>query len=351
MIVDKYEIRFFPVGNSSKGGDAILLRLYDTEGDLCVIVIDGGYTDDGQAILDYLTQLGIGRIDLVVNTHPDEDHILGLITIFSDENIEIGELLMNRPWLDANLKVSYFKDGRITENSLNNRITDKFKKAYELEQLAIKKIGEENIIHPERGMIYRDMLFILGPSSELYNRHLLASDKTPVVEGMNSRKFSLRKLNFVRYIKGTFVKWIFGEQTSDINETSLVMYLDLNDHKFLFTGDAGQDGLKEALDFYETHNGCKASDFTHMQLPHHGSRKNMNPTLIQRIGSHDYFISCPPNGFDEGHPSKRLINKILSIYPSAKVYSTQGNWLSHYRGLNLGCQPASYYRVFDEIDE
>lgn len=351
MIIDKYEIRFFPVGKTSKGGDAILLRLYDAQDNCCVIVIDGGYTDDGQAILDYLAELGIDRIDLVVNTHPDEDHILGLITIFNDENIEIGELLMNRPWLDANLKVSYFKDGRITENSLNKRLTEKFKKAYELEQIAIEKIGEENIIHPERGMTFKNVLTILGPSTQLYRKHLLASDKTPEVEGLSSRKFSLKKLNFVRYIKGTFIKWIYGEQTSDINETSIVLSLDLGDHKFLFTGDVGQDGLKEALDYCETLHGCKATDFTHMQIPHHGSRKNLNPTLIKRIGAKYYYLSCPPDGFSEGHPSKRLLNKIHEIYPDADIYPTQGSWLSNYKNLKINCKPAKKYGIFDEIDE
>lgn len=351
MIVDKYEIRFFPVGKTSKGGDAILVRLYDAQDNRVVIVIDGGYTDDGQAILDYLAELGIDRIDLVVNTHPDEDHILGLLTIFNDDKIKIGELLMNRPWHDADLKVSYFKDGRITENSLNKRLTDSFKKAYELEQLAIKKIGAKNIVHPERGMVYGNVLTILGPSSTLYKRHLLASDKTPAVECLSSRTFSLKKLKFVRYIKGTFIKWIYGEQTSDINETSIVLGLDLNDYKFLFTGDVGQDGLKDALDYYEAHNGCYASDFTHIQIPHHGSRKNLNPTLLKRISAKIYYISCPPEGFGEGHPSKRLINKIHELFPGANIYPTQGCWLSSYKNIKLDCRPAKSYGVFDEIDE
>lgn len=351
MIIDKYEIRFFPVGKTSKGGDAILLRLYDAHDICCVIVIDGGYTDDGQAILDYLSELGIDRIDLVVNTHPDEDHILGLLTIFNDENIEIGELLMNRPWLDANLKVCYFKDGRITENSLNKRLTEKFKKAYELEQLAIEKIGEENIIHPERGMTFNNVLTILGPSTQLYRKHLLASDKTPEVENLSSRRFSLKKLNFVRYIKDTFIKWIDGEQTSDINETSIVLSLDLGDHKFLFTGDVGQDGLNEALDYYETLHGCQATDFTHMQIPHHGSRKNLNPTLLKRIKAKHYYVSCPPDGFSEGHPSKRLMNKIHELFPDAKIYPTQGRWLTNYKNLKIDCKPAIIYGIFDEIDE
>lgn len=351
MVVDKYEIRFFPVGKSSKGGDAILIRLYDAQNNLCVIVIDGGYTEDGQAILDYLLELGVTRIDLVVNTHPDEDHILGLLTIFEDENIEIGELLMNRPWLDADLKVSYFKDGRITENSLNKLLTEKFKRAYELEQIAIKKIGEKNIVHPERGMTYQNVLTILGPSEGLYRKHILASDKTPDVKGLSARSFSVKKLNFIRYIRGTFVKWIYGEQTSDINETSIVLCLDLNDHKFLFTGDVGQDGLQEALDFCETLNGCKASDFTHMQLPHHGSRKNINPTLLKRIDAQYYYVSCPPDGFSEGHPSKRLINKIHELKSNASIYPTQGRWLSNYHNLKIACKPATTYGVFDEMDE
>lgn len=351
MKVDKYEIRFFPVGKTSKGGDAILIRLYDAQNNCCVIVIVGGYTDDGQAILDYLSELGIGRIDLVVNTHPDEDHILGLLTIFNDEKIEIGELLMNRPWLDANLKVSYFKDGRITENSLNKRLTEKFKKAYELEQLAIEKIEEDNIVRPERGQTYKNVLTILDPSTQLYRKHLLASDKTPVVGGLSARKFSIKKLSFVYYVKGTFIKWICGEQTSDINETSIVLSLDLGDHKFLFTGDVGQDGLNEALDFCETLHGCHASDFTHMQIPHHGSRKNLNPTLLKRIGTQKYYVSCPPDGFSEGHPSKRLMNKIHEMFPDAKIYPTQGSWLSCYKNVQLDCQPASSYGIFDEIDE
>ena len=351
MIIDKYEIRFFPVGKTTKGGDAILLRLYDAQNNRCVIVIDGGYADDGQAILDYLVELGINKIDLVINTHPDEDHILGLLTIFNDESIEIGKLLMNRPWLDANLKVSYFKDGRITENSLNKRLTETFKKAYELEQLAIEKIGEENIIHPETGMIYNNVLTILGPSTQLYRKHLLASDKTPKVESFSSRNFSLKKLKFVRYIKGTFIKWIYGEQTSDINETSIVLSLDLGDYKFLFTGDVGQDGLNEALDYYETLHGCKATDFTHMQIPHHGSRKNLNPMLLKRIGAHTYYVSCPPDGFSDGHPSKRLINKIHELFPNAKIYPTQGCWLSIYKNVKLDCKPAVSYGIFDEIDE
>ena len=47
MTISKFEIRFFSVGNSKKGGDAILIRLYDKDNNPTVIVIDGGYSDSG----------------------------------------------------------------------------------------------------------------------------------------------------------------------------------------------------------------------------------------------------------------------------------------------------------------
>ena len=351
MTISKFEIRFFSVGNSKKGGDAILIRLYDKDNNPTVIVIDGGYSDNGQEILDYLTNCGLDKIDLVVNTHPDMDHISGLIAIFKDENIKIGKLLMNRPWRDANLKVTYFEDGRITEKSLNKRLTESFKQAYQLEQLARGKIGENNIVHPVRGNVYFDVLKIIGPSTDLYRKHLLASDKTPTSSNADSvRVFSRKILKFVRYVKGTFIGWIDGENTSDINETSIVMALSLPGYKFLFTGDVGKDGLKESLDYYETFEGCQAKDFTHMQIPHHGSRKNLNPSLIRRIGATTYYVSCPPDGFSEGHPSKRLINKIKQMYPEAYIYYTKRGWLSHFKNLEIGGSPADSYPVFDEID-
>jgi hypothetical protein len=51
-----YEIDFLPVGDGSKSGDAIALR-YGNLGDpsqQMVIVIDGGYTDDGETLVDLI---------------------------------------------------------------------------------------------------------------------------------------------------------------------------------------------------------------------------------------------------------------------------------------------------------
>jgi hypothetical protein len=72
-----YEIDFLPVGDGSKSGDAIALRYGNlASGDpnqQMVIVIDGGYTDDGEALVELIkTHYNTDYVDVVVSTHPDQ---------------------------------------------------------------------------------------------------------------------------------------------------------------------------------------------------------------------------------------------------------------------------------------
>jgi competence protein ComEC len=84
------ELVFFDV----RQGDSTLIRTPDGKN----ILVDGGVCKTGwnrfdaaeKAILPYLREEGITRLDLVIGTHPDFDHIGGLLTVVSDESIEIG---------------------------------------------------------------------------------------------------------------------------------------------------------------------------------------------------------------------------------------------------------------------
>lgn len=52
-----YEIDFLPVGDNSKSGDAIALRygnLYGSRAEQRVVVVDGGFTDDGEALVNHI---------------------------------------------------------------------------------------------------------------------------------------------------------------------------------------------------------------------------------------------------------------------------------------------------------
>ena len=351
-MIKSYELRFFRVGTSSKGGDAILLRIIDEYQNSKIVVIDGGYKETGEAIIDYLSSIGITTIDLVINTHPDIDHISGLIRMFEEDSLTIRKLIMNRPWRDSNLTAGYFNDGRITDNSVNKLMTEAFKYAYKLEQVARKKIGESNIIHPVVGNTYFDCLTILAPSTQLYRSKLLESDKTPTtVDNRATSTFSGTMSKLVHYYKGQMVLLWEDEDTSPINETSIVSLLCLPDRHYLLTADAGRTCIDEALKYKSRNVSISYKPIHVLQLPHHGSRKNISPALIERIDASDYIISCPPEGLNTHHPSRRMVNMVLEKKPLARIFSTAdcGSFIFHYN-LPIQATPQAPMVSFDLIE-
>lgn len=67
-------VHFIDVGQA----DSILLECDDK-----YALVDGGNDADSQSILAYLARQGIAKLDLVVATHPHEDHIGGLADIIN----------------------------------------------------------------------------------------------------------------------------------------------------------------------------------------------------------------------------------------------------------------------------
>ena len=76
-------VHFIDVGQ----GDSILVQT--PEGN--TMLIDGGPKSSGSSLVSYLKNQGIGKIDLIVSTHPHEDHIGGLVSVIN--NFEVGNII------------------------------------------------------------------------------------------------------------------------------------------------------------------------------------------------------------------------------------------------------------------
>lgn len=74
------QVHFIDVGQ----GDSILIESPSGK----TMLIDGGVKGAGQQIVSYLKELGINKLDIVVATHPDADHIGGLISVLDNMPIE-----------------------------------------------------------------------------------------------------------------------------------------------------------------------------------------------------------------------------------------------------------------------
>lgn len=95
-----YEVDFLGTDSESKSGDAIAIRFGSLKGsrdEQTVVVIDGGFNDDGARLVDHIrSHFGTDRVDLVISTHPDQDHINGLETVLNE--LDVDELWLHQPW-------------------------------------------------------------------------------------------------------------------------------------------------------------------------------------------------------------------------------------------------------------
>lgn len=73
-------VHFIDVGQ----GDSILIESPNGK----TMLIDGGVKGAGQQVVSYLNELGVNKLDQVVATHPDADHIGGLIPVLQAIPIE-----------------------------------------------------------------------------------------------------------------------------------------------------------------------------------------------------------------------------------------------------------------------
>lgn len=78
---DLLEVHFLDVGQ----GDSILIQ---TPGRKENILIDGGPREAGPAVVKYLKEHGVEKINLLIATHPHEDHIGGLVEVLKDFPVE-----------------------------------------------------------------------------------------------------------------------------------------------------------------------------------------------------------------------------------------------------------------------
>jgi beta-lactamase superfamily II metal-dependent hydrolase len=360
-----YEIDLLPVGDSTKSGDCIALRfgnLYAGKRQQHVIIIDGGYSTTKDELKNHLDKYynckinGKYVINLVILSHPDLDHVSGIVELLKDDDFKIYNIVANFPW--NTLDVKWFKDGRITDNSLEVRLQDAFNKLSELEELANdNNVQLFNPTHFAKTVKLSDAkLTFLGPSRAFYNQCISNCSKTPEqAENVDSMKyFSANNQDNdsieESYSLGDKIDWYNNEGTTPINESSIIFLFEYEGHKILFTGDAGKEALENAIDFAHK-SGIDLSNIDIIKMPHHGSRKNVNPDIMDDLKGKETtcYISCVADDLGH-HPSKRLLNMLID--KGYKVYSTSGTTL--HRGWNApdrGWPTAKAFEIQNKMDK
>jgi beta-lactamase superfamily II metal-dependent hydrolase len=345
---ESLQIDFLAVNSGEKSGDAIVFRYGDfSRRELYkVVVIDGGTMQSGSDIVEHLrVHYNTDYVDLVVCTHPDADHASGLRHVL--KKCTVGELWLHKPWDHSEYICHLFHDGRITDTSLSARLQDEYNYAYELMQIAEAK--GIDIREPFAGRDFDNgIIQVLGPDIDYYRELIPNFTKSPQQKDNALMKaFTSLTESVKNWLDETFDIETLDDtgETSSENLSSAVLLLTLNGEKFLFTGDAGMESLHNVL-AYCAANGIDLSHIRFMQAPHHGSKRNISPAILNAIRCDNAFISASKES--DKHPSKKVINAF--IRRGAAVFSTEGNGLCHQVNAtrtNWGAAPAHsfYYQV------
>jgi beta-lactamase superfamily II metal-dependent hydrolase len=328
MEINAIEIDFLAVGENSKSGDAITMRFGNCSNnkwnEQTIFVIDGGDKQGGESIIKHVQEVyKTDKIDRVVLTHPDGDHASGLRAVV--QNMKIGKIWMHCPWNHWKELQPFCRDGRITADSFVERLRRAYEYADEIENLALEK-GIE-IVPPHQGLSYvaneQKLVTVLGPGKDYYLSLIEESDKTPRMINESSQKtFSTSKsLRYETLDFDTENLSAESESTSAENNMSLILYISVAGKKILLTGDSGTDAMYKAIYFAKS-KGIDLKSLNLLQIPHHGSRRNLSQGILSELYAPLGIISCSKHGAPK-HPSPIVTNAL--IRRQIQPFVTQGS--------------------------
>lgn len=212
---DKLSVRYFLMEDKTRTGDAILVTTPDGK----TMMIDAGTQEGGRQAYEYLQQMGIDKIDVIVNTHPHIDHLGGFPIILNNMNVDRAYTI-NHPYP--------------TSGSYNN-----FMSALRTNDVELTYVEE-------------------GDTFEL-GEHV--------------------KVEIFRPLVGELPDAIEGYSAAQINQFSTVFKLTYEDTSFLFSGDIYT--VKESEILENLPNELLEADMMH--APHHGSETSSSSAFVEAV--------------------------------------------------------------------
>ena len=147
-------------------------------------------------------------------------------------------------------------------------------------------------------------------------------------------------------------------KTTPDNEMSVVLHGFLDNQGVLFTGDAGIRALKIAMDYADKINMTLKYNLSFIQIPHHGSRHNVSPSILDRLigpkvheGRYTGELAFASVAENSDHPLKMVVNAF--IRRGVRVFKTRGCGLCKHNNIEnrKGWYPCSEERFHSNVEE
>jgi beta-lactamase superfamily II metal-dependent hydrolase len=314
-------------------GDTLILE-YGTPANRRYTLVDGGpktiYEDHLRPMLLDISSRG-GKLDLVVLSHVDEDHVYGLLELMSDLRHQQQSASPKTIDIDA-----------LWHNSFSGTIGRDLQNRFRQMMAAIPRSGEKKMVsdRANRSINQGDRLHTMAKGLGIDLNPHFGEERLITVEGspqgvdvgnLNLRIVGPTQKN-LRRLRKQWLKWLKDQEkrvrdpdpaaaeralreadTSVPNLSSIMFLARADERTILFTGDGRGDHLLIGLDQAGLLDCEGKLHVDVLKLPHHGSMNNVSEEFFQAVAADHYVVSA--DGVKHPHPS---LETLVWIVQSAK---------------------------------
>lgn len=271
-------------------GDSLILH-YGSAKDPQTILIDGGPSGVYERRLKArLAQLGPEddkvALPLVAVSHIDDDHIVGIISLFKDLDAGDAPCTVDVLWHNAfHRLVPPEVQQKVKTEALGHQaslVVASAAKGRELDDLAEKLVVGRN--DPFDDLVRADK----GKATTTFEPGLTFTVLSPDQEDLDALEKEWRKSLHEKDAEAHVTAYTDG---SVANLSSIVILAECGGKQMLLPGDARGDGIEQGIDRAGL-SWTLDKPLDVFKLPHHGSIRNAEVSLFEKLPARNYVVSA-----------------------------------------------------------
>lgn len=291
-------LHFIDVGQ----GDSTFIELPDGRN----VLIDAGTSEYGEDVVKYISALGYNKIDCVVATHADSDHVGGLDEVLFAFEVQY----IFRPFTiasDANPADDLLCLG-LTEDQIgfNANIEYKefieatYKETYNGNNAIVKTISNKSICD-----------VFMGINEPYFMMEILCPFARQDYEGFETHT-------------GRTSGYLVENESLDSNDMSAVISIQTENSRVLLMADADEEVESTLIEKAKENNSLltRISNVDVLKVAHHGSKNSTSADFLNIVKPKHAVISAGA-GNSYNHPNEEVLDRLNHV--SSSVYRTDVN--------------------------
>lgn len=333
-------------------GDCLLLE-YRKQASPKFILIDGGPSNTYTNHLKYALKEKVsetGRLDLIVLSHIDNDHIYGIINFLKHLKIDrklnpSQSLQIDGIWHNS------FKQNIGIKSDIASNVLDLAEKAenrgllYSLPEETVRgfrqgdqtsKLAEDLGIQLNNGFEDRLILYENSPAPWVMD------DMKIWIIGPNRQHLERLQTEWLEWLEENVSEPVTraGKDTSIPNLSSIMLLVEAGGRRIMLPGDGTGEDILEGLQNLGKIDPSGKIHVDILKLPHHGSMRNVSGEFFEKVTADLYVISANKNNPDFETlewivTSAQRQNRRIQILATNETKSTQ-ELLQKYNQHNFG---------------